>query len=131
MTTRSSFAVGVIAVAFVVGTATFDGPIATASQHAPAAQIGERLTPNMQGTMKMHEQMMAEMKANDARLDALVKDMNGATGDARTTAVIAVVNELARQHKAMHDQMGEMHQHMMGAMGGRGATTGHEHPAER
>jgi hypothetical protein len=36
----------------------------------------------MADMMKMHEQMMAEMKAGDAKLDALIKDMNAATGDA-------------------------------------------------
>jgi hypothetical protein len=72
----------------------------------------------MQDMMKMHEQMMAEMKANDAKLDALVKDMNAATGDAKVNAMATVVNELVRQHRAMHGRMGQMHQHMMGM--GRG-----------
>jgi vancomycin resistance protein YoaR len=72
---------------------------------------------NMQEMMKMHEQMMAEMKAADARLDALVKEMNTATGNAKINGVAAVVNELVRQHKAMHEHMGQMHQHMMGGRG--------------
>ncbi len=67
--------------------------------------------------MKMHEQMMAEMKASDAKLDALVKDMNAAAGDAKVNAIAAVVNELARQSKAMHAHMGQMHQQMMGGRG--------------
>jgi hypothetical protein len=71
----------------------------------------------MQDMMKMHEQMMAEMKAGDAKLDALVKDMNDAKGDAKVNAVAAVVNELVRQHKAMHGRMGQMHQQMMGGRG--------------
>jgi hypothetical protein len=58
--------------------------------------------------------MMADMKAGDAKLDALVKDMNAATGEARVTAIAAVVNELVHQHHAMHGRMGQMHQHMMG-----------------
>ena len=73
---------------------------------------------NMQDMMKMHEQMMAEMKASDAKLDALLKDMNSVSGDARVTAMAAVVNELVRQHKAMHARMGQMHQQMMGGRGG-------------
>ena len=72
----------------------------------------------MQDMMKMHEQMMAEMKASDAKLDALLKDMNSVSGDARVTAMAAVVNELVRQHKAMHARMGQMHQQMMGGRGG-------------
>jgi hypothetical protein len=70
--------------------------------------------PGMANMMKMHEQMMAEMKAGDAKLDALVKDMNVSAGDAKVNAMAAVVNELVRQQKAMHDRMGQMHQQMMG-----------------
>jgi hypothetical protein len=70
--------------------------------------------PGMADMMKMHEQMMAEMKAGDAKFDALVKDMNAAAGDAKVNAMAAVVNELVRQHKAMHERMGQMHQQMMG-----------------
>src|SRR3989442_12030642 len=60
--------------------------------------------------MKMHEQMMAEMKAAAARLDGLVTDMHAAVGDAKINAVAAVINELVRQQKAMHVHMGQMHQ---------------------
>lgn len=71
---------------------------------------------NMPDMMKMHEQMMAEMKAEDARLDALVRDMNAATGNARIDAMAAVLNELLQQRKAMHERMGKMSEHMMGGM---------------
>jgi hypothetical protein len=70
--------------------------------------------PKMQDAMT---EMMAEMKAEDARLDALVADMNTATGDGKINAVAAVVNELVRQHKAMHTRMAGMHQEMMGGRG--------------
>ena len=70
--------------------------------------------------MKMHEQMMATIKEDDAKLDALLKDMNAAMGEAKVNALAAVVTELARQHKGMHGQMVQMHQQMMGGMGGRG-----------
>ena len=59
----------------------------------PAAQAG------MGDMMKMHEKMMAEMQAADGRLDALVKTMNAAAGDAKTNAIAAVVSELVAQHK--------------------------------
>ena len=71
----------------------------------------------MQDLMKMHEQMMADMKAADSKLDALVTEMNGASGEARVNAVAAVVTELVRQQKAMHEHMGQMHQQMMGGRG--------------
>ena len=87
---------------------------AAPAQQPPAAQQPQ---PGMQDMMKMHEQMMAEMKAGNAKLDALVKDMNAARGDAKIDAVAAVVNELVGQHKAMHERMGQMHEQMMGGRG--------------
>jgi hypothetical protein len=63
---------------------------------AQSSQPREQAPSNMQDMMKLHEQMMAEMKAADSRLDALVKDMNAATGDAKVNAVAAVVTELVR-----------------------------------
>lgn len=77
----------------------------------PSAQAAQ--SPGMPAMMKMHEQMLAEMKAGDERLDALVKEMNAARGDAKVAAIAAVVTELATQHKAMHEHMGHMHQQMM------------------
>ena len=72
--------------------------------------------PNMQDMAKMHQQMMSDMKAADARLDQLVQQMNSASGDAKVNATAAVVTELVRQQKAMHEEMGKMHEHMMGSM---------------
>jgi hypothetical protein len=78
----------------------------------------------MQDMMKMHEQMMAEMRAAQTKLDGLVSDMNAASGDARVTTLTAVVNELVRQQRAMHHHMGQMHHHMgqmhQHMMGGHG-----------
>ena len=76
---------------------------------------------NMPDMMKMHEEMMAEMKVGDAKLDALVAQMNAATGPGKVDAVAAVLNELVRQQKAMHQHMEHMHAMMgRGMMGGRG-----------
>ena len=72
---------------------------------------------NMPDMMKMHEEMMAGMKADDAKLDALLKDMNAAAGNAKVNAVAAVVTELARQQTIMHGHMSQMHQQMMGGRG--------------
>ena len=71
----------------------------------------------MQDMMKMHEQMMAQMKAADAKLDALVKEMNAATGNAKVNATAAVVTELVLQNRSMHEHMGQMHHQMMGGRG--------------
>jgi hypothetical protein len=112
---------GAVALASVVVALSATGPgfdAAEAAQSQPPQGTAQPQQPGMQNMMKMHEQMMADMKAWDAKLDALVKDMNAANGEAKVTAIAAVVNELVQQHKTMHGHMGQMHQQMM--MGGRG-----------
>ncbi len=64
----------------------------------------------------MHQQMMADMKADNAKLADLAKQMNAASGNAKLDATVAVVNELVRQHQAMADHMSKMSEHMMGGM---------------
>jgi hypothetical protein len=61
---------------------------------------------------KRHEQMMAEMKEENAKLNQLVTQMDAATGQAKVDAIAAVVRELAHAH---HDDRadGEMHQETM------------------
>lgn len=90
---------------------------ARATPETPPSQAQSQSQSSMPDMMKMHEQMMAEMKAADAKPDALVKDMNAATGEAKINAISAVVTELVRQQKAMHERMGQMHQQMMGGRG--------------
>ena len=84
-------------------------------EHDQPSQAG------MADMMKMHQQMMADMKSADAKLDQLLSRMNAATGDAKASAVADVVNELVRQQKTMHQRMGTMHDQMM--TGGRGMLT--------
>ena len=87
----------------------------------PSSPPGQSSQANMAEMMKMHEQMMAQMKAADAKLDELVKAMNAATGDAKISAIAQVVTELAGQQKTMHEHMGTMNQQMMiQMMSGRG-----------
>lgn len=104
---------------FLVAFAVVPGRITSGltAQTPPATSSGQQSTPTMQDMTKMHEQMMAQMQAGDARLDALVKDMNSAKGEAKVDAVAAVVSELVTQQKAMHGHMGQMHQMMMGGRG--------------
>ena len=121
MTTRLALVMAVLVVAAPIsGTPKNEiSAVATAQQQGAAAQQAQ---PGMQGMMKMHEQMMAEMKANRARLDALVKEMNSASGNAKFDATAAVVAELVRQQNTMYERMGQMHEQMMsgrGMMGGR------------
>ena len=104
---------------FLVALAVVPGRINTGltAQTPPATSSGQQSTPTMQDMTKMHERMMAQMQAGDARLDALVKDMNSAKGEAKVDAVAAVVSELVTQHKAMHGHMDQMHQMMMRGRG--------------
>lgn len=116
MTTRFTYiAVLVAGLVFVPAAARPALDAAGSARQTPSTPAtGQPPQPDKQQMAKMHEQMMAEMKAADAKLDALLKEMNAATGEARLDAVVAVVNELARQNKAMHAHMAEMHGQMMG-----------------
>ena len=115
MNNRLIFATATIAV-MLVGLVQFDA-VGAAPKGPPHSAQAAAPSPDMPGMMKMHEQMLAEMKAADARLDALVKDMNAANGDAKVAAIAAVVTELATQDKSMHQHMSQMHQQMMSGRG--------------
>ena len=57
----------------------------------------------------MHQGPMApDWKTQDAELDQLVAEMNGAPADKKLDAVAAVVTKLVEQRKAMHEQMRTM-----------------------
>jgi hypothetical protein len=70
---------------------------------------GEKSTTSESGAKKaMRDDMRAEMKAMDDRLDKLVVDMNAAvTPDQKIDASIAVINEMVAQHKKLHERMAE------------------------
>jgi hypothetical protein len=53
-------------------------------------------------------QMMSAWREQDAELDKLVAEMNGATPEKKLDAVAAVVTKLVEQRKAMRDQMQSM-----------------------
>jgi hypothetical protein len=110
---RVASIVALVVLAMSAGITSLNTTTARAAQQTP----GQQSQSNMQDMMRMHEQMMAEMKAGEVKLDALVKEMNSATGEAKTSAMAAVVNELVRQHKSMHGRMGQMHEQMMGGRG--------------
>lgn len=83
-------------------------------QSSSAPQQGQAAQPASPEMMKMHRQMMDDMKAADAKLDQLVQQMNAASGEAKVTAIATVVTELVRQQRSMHEHMGQMHEQMMG-----------------
>src|SRR5688572_21678108 len=100
MTSQFSFLTAVAVVGLLAGTVRFGSvPVDATRQDDHAGHVGAPPpSQSMPGMMKMHERMMADMKANAGRLDALVNTMNAVSGTAKTDAIAAVVNELVRQH---------------------------------
>ena len=75
---------------------------------SPAGQHEHQPTPagtKAPDKMQMHPADARRDEGSDATLDGLVEQMNAASGDAKVTATAAVVSELVRQHKSMHEQM--------------------------
>ena len=89
---------------------------AQSTQHDPA-------TPQAtQGAPMDHQAMMAGMDAQQKKLDALVAQMNAATGQDKVDKIAAVVNEMAAMHKQMHSMM---------MMHGGAAQMPHDMPRQR
>ena len=66
--------------------------------------------------MEMRQNMMAEMSQMDTKLERMVATLKSAKGEERWTAVIAVLDELVSQRKAMREKMAQMQSGMMGHM---------------
>ena len=81
-------------------------PATTAATPAPA-------TPPMRAGMQDMSGMMARMRANDAKLDQLVKKMQSATGAAKTDAVAELLTALVEDRKTACEPMMA---HMMSMM---------------
>lgn len=96
-----------IATLAIAGTARAQEPQAHEHEHAqpPAAAEQKADAKPMAGMPGM----MASMDAQDKKIDALVAELNAAKGTDRLDKLVAVVNELVAERKAMHE-------HMMGMM---------------
>jgi hypothetical protein len=105
MTTRLSVAAVCVVFFLTLGVTRLGLSVGHAAQPGSAGQTTVTTQRSPMDMTKMDEQMLAEMKTAEGRLDALVNDMNAATGEARIMAMAAVVNELALQHKAMRGHM--------------------------
>lgn len=105
----------IFAVALGVGAAGAQQPPKPQSheQHADTAKTEQGMMAKCQAMMAEHDKMMADMKAADQRLDALVAKMNAASGQQKTDATAAVVSEIVAQRKTMHASMMKMHDGMM------------------
>jgi hypothetical protein len=116
MSTRVLIAIAAIVIAVVFaqvpGTPVRATPqVASMSQAEHAHEAQKPM--GMQDMQKMHDQMMADMKAEQQKLDELVKKMNSAKGDARVDAIAAIVTQMVEHHRGMAERMNMMHQHMM------------------
>jgi hypothetical protein len=99
------------------GAKTPAAPQADHEAHHPGAETAQ--PPKPAGTQAgMQGQMMARMKEQEAKLDALVAKMNGAKGDAKVNAIAELLTAMAQQHKSMRAEMMPMHEEMMKKMGG-------------
>ena len=66
--------------------------------------------------MDAHQNMMAEMERMDAKLQEMVASLKSAKGEERWTVVIAILDELVSQRKAMREKRAQMQSGMMGHM---------------
>jgi hypothetical protein len=96
----------------VSGAVTLQDP---AHAHPAGAKAQDAMAA-CKAVMADREQMMADMKAADQRLDSLVAKMNAASGQEKVDAMAAVVTEMVAQRTAMRDGMMKMHQGMMSHM---------------
>jgi hypothetical protein len=85
---------------------------AAAQQATPKAPEHSMPMPQSGGTMN-HAQMMSDMKAVDARLEALVQTMKSANGNDKVRVMEQLVTELVKNQADMHKHMSMMHDHMM------------------
>jgi hypothetical protein len=88
---------------------------ASAQQATPKAPEHTMPMPPSGGMMN-HAKMMSDMKAADARLEALVQTMKSASGDDKVRAMQELLTALVQNQVDMHRQMSMMHDHMMSQM---------------
>jgi hypothetical protein len=88
---------------------------ASAQQATPKAPEHSMPMPPSGGVMN-HDKMMSDMKAADARLEALAQTMTSASGNDKVRAMQELLTELVQNQVDMHRQMSMMHDHMMSQM---------------
>jgi hypothetical protein len=98
---------------FAIAAGLFLGPVR--AQQVPPKAPEHLMSAPQTGGMD-HDKMMAEMKAADARLEALAQTMKSARGDDKVAAMQELLSELVRNQVDMHRQMSMMHEHMMAQM---------------
>ena len=99
---------------FAVVAGLFLAPVR--AQQAPPKAPEHSMPMPQAGAMMDHDKMMADMKAADARLEALAQTMTSARGDDKVAAMQALLTELVENQVDMHRHMAMMHDHMMSQM---------------
>jgi len=83
------------------------------SLFAQMAGSKEMPMPDCAAMMQQHSAMKAHMAEMNAKLDAMVADMNKAKGSAKVDKTAAVITELVAQRTMMQKDMMEMQPKMM------------------
>ena len=94
---------------FVIGTTL---ALAAGLGYAQNNEHEHATPPTAQGGAANHQAMMANMQAEQKKLDEMVAQMNAATGPEKVDRIAAVVTEMAAMHKRMNTMMmqrGMMH----------------------
>jgi hypothetical protein len=88
-------------------------------EHHPAAEQAPDVKAQETQMMAMQQKMMADMKAADATLDALVTRMNTVKGNAKVDVIAELLTTMVQQQRTMHNGMMQMHGQMMIQMHGQ------------
>src|SRR6266568_8020598 len=91
--------------AIAIAAALFSGPVFAQDQHSNMGGMQGMENQEHRQMMPVHQKLQQLQKMQDAELDKLFAEMNVATGEKRVDAIVAVVNKLIEQRKAMHAEM--------------------------
>lgn len=103
-----AFTLALIGSAGVSHPAAQSSPMVHPVDHQQMTPPAATDTTGAEPQMAMRQKMMADMMAMNTRLDTLVTRMNGATGEAKVSAIADAVTAIVEQHRAMHTEMMDM-----------------------
>jgi hypothetical protein len=89
-----------------------------------STMMGGNMADRCKQMTAMHNQMAADMKAMDAKLDQKVAAMHAAKGNAKVDAMAAVIDEMASQRKEMMAKMTSQQSQMTAHMADHMAQSG-------
>jgi hypothetical protein len=90
---------------YLIATAAAVSLSAAATYAQSSADQHEHTAPPTGQAATANNQMMANMQAEQAKLDDLVAQMNAATGPDKVDKIAAAVTEMAAMHKRMSGMM--------------------------